>query len=221
MVAAMPWRAMSCDRKRRNSYLRSERPPVAAVGVENLVVVATADAVLVGRREATQDVKKIVEQLRGQGPRPSHPSRGGAPALGQLRKRGQRRALPGQAHHRQAGAPSCRCRCTITAPSTGSWCRAPRWSPATKRQYPLPGNQSTYIPLGARHRLENPGKIPLHLIEVQSGRLSRRGRYRPLRGQLRSELALRRNGPPLHLRPRAGALGDQTIVLDAPVLLRN
>jgi mannose-1-phosphate guanylyltransferase/mannose-6-phosphate isomerase len=50
----------------RNSYIRSEGPLVAALGVENLVVVATKDALLVSHRDACQDVKKIVEQLEGQ-----------------------------------------------------------------------------------------------------------------------------------------------------------
>ena len=51
----------------QNSYLRSEGPLIAAVGVEDLVVVATADAVLVSRKDASQDVKKIVEQLERAG----------------------------------------------------------------------------------------------------------------------------------------------------------
>ncbi len=49
----------------------------------------------------------------------------------------------------------------------------------------LSENESTYIPIGATHRIENPGKVPLHIVEVQSGILSRRGRHRALRGQLR------------------------------------
>ena len=51
----------------RNSYLRSEGPLVAAVGVEDMVVVATADAVLVSHKSASQDVKQIVEKLKAQG----------------------------------------------------------------------------------------------------------------------------------------------------------
>lgn len=50
----------------RNSYIRSEGPLVAVVGVEDLVIVATADAILVSHRDATQDVKKIVEALEAQ-----------------------------------------------------------------------------------------------------------------------------------------------------------
>src|SRR6185503_12291091 len=51
----------------RNSYLRSEGPLVAAVGVEDIVVVATQDAVLVSHKSASQDVKRIVEQLERSG----------------------------------------------------------------------------------------------------------------------------------------------------------
>jgi mannose-1-phosphate guanylyltransferase/mannose-1-phosphate guanylyltransferase/mannose-6-phosphate isomerase len=50
----------------RNCYVRSEGPLVAAVGVEDLVIVATPDAVLVSHRGATQDVKKIVDELERQ-----------------------------------------------------------------------------------------------------------------------------------------------------------
>ena len=49
----------------------------------------------------------------------------------------------------------------------------------------LTENQSVYIPLGAVHRMANPGKVPMVLIEVQTGVLSRRGRHHPLRGRLR------------------------------------
>src|SRR5471032_330211 len=66
-------------------------------------------------------------------------------------------------------APSCRCRCTITAPSTGlSSPVLPRSQMAT-RNILLTENQSTYIPLGVVHSLANPGKVPLELIEIQSG----------------------------------------------------
>jgi hypothetical protein len=50
----------------RNSYIRSEGPLVAAIGMEDIVVVATPDAVLISHRGATQDVKKIVDELERQ-----------------------------------------------------------------------------------------------------------------------------------------------------------
>ena len=54
-----------------------------------------------------------------------------------------------------------------------------------EKTFLLSENESTYIPIGATHRIENPGKVPLHIVEVQSGSLSGRGRHRALRGQLR------------------------------------
>ena len=51
----------------RNSYVRSDGPLVAALGVEDLIVVASGDAVLIARRDAVQDVKKVVEELKDRG----------------------------------------------------------------------------------------------------------------------------------------------------------
>jgi mannose-1-phosphate guanylyltransferase/mannose-6-phosphate isomerase len=154
--------------KSRNSYIRSEGPLVAAVGVENLIVVATKDAVLVAHRDAAQDVKKIVEQLEAAGgdqhihhavvhrPWGSYESVDSGERFQVKRivvKPGAKLSL--QMHHHRAehwivvsGAAQVTC---------------------DDRQFLLQENESTYIPLGARHRLENPGKVPLHLIEVQSG----------------------------------------------------
>ena len=56
-----------------------------------------------------------------------------------------------------------------TAPSTGSWWRAPRKVTVDDEVKLLTENQSVYIPLGAVHRMENPGKVPMVLIEVQTG----------------------------------------------------
>ena len=154
--------------KSRNSYIRSEGPLVAAVGVENLIVVATKDAVLVSHRDAAQDVKKIVEQLEAAGrdhhihhavvhrPWGSYESVDTGARFQVKRiivKPGAQLSL--QMHHHRAehwivvsGAAQVTC---------------------DDRQFLLQENESTYIPLGAKHRLENPGKVPLHLIEVQSG----------------------------------------------------
>ncbi|HWY61234.1 MAG TPA: mannose-1-phosphate guanylyltransferase/mannose-6-phosphate isomerase [Rhizomicrobium sp.] len=154
--------------KSRNSYIRSEGPLVAAVGVENLVVVATKDAVLVSHRDCAQDVKKIVEQLEAAGgnqhihhavvhrPWGSYESVDAGTRFQVKRiivKPGAKLSL--QMHHHRAehwvvvsGAALVTC---------------------GDKQFLLQENESTYIPLGSRHRLENPGKVPLHLIEVQSG----------------------------------------------------
>ena len=70
---------------------------------------------------------------------------------------------------RSSRARRCRCRCITTAPSTGSWSSGTARITRGEETFLLEENQSTYIPLGTKHRIENPGKIPLHIIEVQSG----------------------------------------------------
>ena len=152
----------------RNSYIRTEGPLVAALGVENLVVVATKDALLVSHRDACQDVKKIVEQLES-GKRDQHihhavvhrpwgtyESIDSGPRFQVKRivvNPGAKLSL--QMHHHRAE----------------HWIVVQGTALVTcdERKFMLNSNESTYIPLGAKHRLENPGVEPLHLIEVQSG----------------------------------------------------
>lgn len=152
----------------RNCYLRSEAGLVAAIGIEDLVVVATADAVMVAPRNRTQEVKKLVARLvgehRGEADAPStvHRPWGSFTALHNghrvqvkhiLVKPGGRLSL--QMHHHRAEH-------WIVVQGTAKIRRG-------DEDMMLTEDQSTYIPLGTAHRLENPGKIPLHLIEVQSG----------------------------------------------------
>jgi mannose-1-phosphate guanylyltransferase / mannose-6-phosphate isomerase len=154
--------------KSRGSYIRSEGPLVAAVGVENLVVVATKDAVLVCHRDSAQDVKQVVEELEAKG-RDHHiyhavvnrpwGSYEGVDAGDRFQvkriivKPGAKLSL--QMHHHRAE------HWVVVSGTALVTC--------DDRQFLLPENESTFIPQGARHRLENPGKVPLHLIEVQSG----------------------------------------------------
>jgi mannose-1-phosphate guanylyltransferase/mannose-6-phosphate isomerase len=152
----------------RNSYLRSEGPLVAAVGLEDVVVVATADAVLVSHKNASQDVKRIVEQLEQQGRelhtthrkvfRPWGSYEGidngeGFQVKHIIVNPGAKLSL--QMHHKRAE----------------HWIVVSGLAQVTcdDKVFPLKQNQSTYIPLGSRHRLENIGSEPLHLIEVQCG----------------------------------------------------
>ena len=151
-----------------NSYIRSEGPLVAVVGVENLVVVATKDAVLVSHRDATQDVKKIVAQLESQSrdhhmhhavvhrPWGSYESVDTGDRFQVKRiivKPGAKLSL--QMHHHRAE------HWIVVSGAARVTCDG--------KEFLLQENESTFIPLGAKHRLENPGKVPLHLIEVQSG----------------------------------------------------
>jgi mannose-1-phosphate guanylyltransferase / mannose-6-phosphate isomerase len=152
----------------QNCYLRSEAGLVAAVGIEDLVVVATADAVMVAPRRRAQDVRRLVTRLVEEGreeadaPPTVHRPWGSYTSLHNghrvqvkhiVVKPGGRLSL--QMHHHRAEH-------WVIVRGTGRVTRG-------DEQIMLSENQSTYIPLGTPHRLENPGKIPLHVIEVQSG----------------------------------------------------
>ncbi len=151
-----------------NSYLRSEGPLLAAVGLDDMVVVATQDAVLVTRRGTTQDVKKVVEEIERSGRHHHLHHRqvfrpwGSYDSIDNGERFQVKRIVvnPGaklslQMHHHRAE----------------HWIVVSGTAKVTcdEKVFLLRENESTYIPLGARHRLENPGSIPLHLIEVQSG----------------------------------------------------
>ncbi len=151
-----------------NSYLRSDGPFVAAVGVKDVVVVATVDAVLVAAKDSSQDVKKIVERLEKAG-RDLHVTHRkvyrpwGAYESIDSGERFQVKRItvnPGaklslQMHHKRAE------HWVVVSGTARVTC--------DDKVFPLTENQSTYIPLGSRHRLENTGSEPLQLIEVQSG----------------------------------------------------
>jgi mannose-1-phosphate guanylyltransferase/mannose-1-phosphate guanylyltransferase/mannose-6-phosphate isomerase len=152
----------------RGCYLRSEGPLVAAVGVENLIVVATPDAVLVADRRRDQDVKRVVERLRATGHAAAVQTR--------------RVYRPwGWYEGVEAGERFQVKRITVNPGAKLSLQkhihRAEHWvvvngaaEVEVDGQTRLLGeNESVYIPQGAKHRLGNPGKVPLNLIEVQSG----------------------------------------------------
>lgn len=151
-----------------NSYIRAEHRMIAAVGLENAVIVETADAVLVAHRDKVQDVRRIVDQLNASGRQESLTHRRVVRPWGSYESvdRGLRFQVkriivnPGaqlslQIHHHRAEH-------WIVVKGTAVVTNGDRESILTE-------NQSTYIPLGVPHRLRNPGKIPLELIEVQSG----------------------------------------------------
>jgi mannose-1-phosphate guanylyltransferase/mannose-6-phosphate isomerase len=141
---------------------------VSVVGVSDLVVVETPDAVLVASREKSQDVKNIVAQLgreqRGEQVlhRKVHRPWGWYDGIDQGPRHQVKRIMvkPGaslslQMHHHRAE----------------HWIVVTGTAEVTvgDKVLLLAENQSTYIPLGAKHRLRNPGKVPLEIIEVQSG----------------------------------------------------
>jgi mannose-1-phosphate guanylyltransferase/mannose-6-phosphate isomerase len=151
-----------------DSYLRSEGPLLAAVGVENLAVVATWDSVLVCAKDKAQNVKMIVERLErdDRGLHIHHPAVakpwGSYESLDRdgkfqvkhiIVKPGAKLSL--QMHHSRAE------HWVVVAGTAIVTCG--------DKVFTLQENESTFIPLGATHRLENGGAEPLHLIEVQYG----------------------------------------------------
>ena len=151
-----------------NCYLRSEHRLVVGLGVEDLVVVETDDVVLVAHRDRAQEVKAIVGRLEREGAPESKAHRkiyrpwGSYDGVTEGERWQVKRIVvnPGaslslQMHHHRAEHWIV-VQGTAVVEKDGNW--------------ELVGeNQSTYIPLGCRHRLSNPGKIPVELIEVQSG----------------------------------------------------
>jgi mannose-1-phosphate guanylyltransferase/mannose-6-phosphate isomerase len=151
-----------------SSFAHSERRLIACVGVTNVVVVETDDAVLVADRSRVQEVKSVVTRMRAlQAPeaevhrkvrRPwgyydsiDHGERFQVKRI--VVNPGGRLSL--QLHHHRAEH-------WIVVSGTALVTRG-------NDEFLLSENQSTFIPLGVTHRLENPGKLPLELIEVQSG----------------------------------------------------
>lgn len=149
-------------------YVHSTSRLVATVGLKDHVVVETKDAVLVAPKSRVQDVKRIVEKLKQQGryetslhrevfrPWGSYDSIDSGERFQVKRltvKPGASMSL--QLHHHRAEH-------WIVVSGTARITRG-------EETFLLEENQSTYIPLGTRHRIENPGRITLHMIEVQSG----------------------------------------------------
>ncbi|HGM7298986.1 TPA: mannose-1-phosphate guanylyltransferase/mannose-6-phosphate isomerase [Stenotrophomonas maltophilia] len=151
----------------RNTYAYAQRL-VALVGLDDVIVVETDDAVLVGKADRMQEVKTVVAQLKAEGRSEATWHRKvyrpwGAYDLIDNGERFQVKRItvkPGgtlslQMHHHRAEH-------WIVVSGTAEVTRG-------NEVILLSENQSTYIPLGVTHRLRNPGKLPLELIEVQSG----------------------------------------------------
>ena len=152
----------------RNCYLRSEHRLVVGLGVENLVVVETDDAVLIADRSQAQNVKTIVKQLE---------------AVGSPEGKAHRKIYRPWGHYTSVVEDSRWQVKRISVKPGASLSlqmhhhRAEHWIVVKGTavvehdgESKLIGeNQSTYIPMGCKHRLSNPGRIPLELIEVQSG----------------------------------------------------
>ncbi|MCQ0031959.1 mannose-1-phosphate guanylyltransferase/mannose-6-phosphate isomerase [Burkholderia glumae] len=152
----------------KNSYVRAEHRMVATIGINNIVVVETADAVLVVHRDHVQDVKKVVERLHASGRSESITHRRVVRPWGAYEgiDQGDRFQVK-----RIVVNPSAQLSLQMHHHRAEHWIVVKGTALVTNgdQEILLTENQSTYIPLGATHRLRNPGKIPLELIEVQSG----------------------------------------------------
>ena len=151
-----------------NSYLYSENKLIATVGIDNLIVVETKDAILVAHKDQVQDVKSIVNHLKKSGRTEHHIHREVYRPWGKydsldfgVRYQVKRITVkPGaklsiQMHHHRAEH-------WIVVSGTAKVTNGDKTILLTE-------NESTYIPIGQVHALENPGVLPLELIEVQSG----------------------------------------------------
>lgn len=152
----------------RNTFVQSENRLVATVGVDDLVVVDTGDAVLVARRGRAQEVKAVVEELT---------------------RRDHESAVFHRTVHRPWGsytvledADDCKVKRLVVRPGgilslQRHQHRSEHWTVVSgaarvrvdDRQFDLGANQTVEIPAGALHRLENPGDDEVHIIEVQTG----------------------------------------------------
>jgi mannose-1-phosphate guanylyltransferase/mannose-6-phosphate isomerase len=151
-----------------NCLVRSEGRFISALGVRDLVIVETDDALLVAERGRAEDVKEIVESLERRA-RTEHVSHrrvyrpwGYYESIDAGDRFQVKRIMvkPGEAlslqmHHHRAEH-------WVVVSGTAKVTRG-------EQKILVSENESTYIPIGEKHRLENPGKVPLYLIEVQSG----------------------------------------------------
>jgi mannose-1-phosphate guanylyltransferase/mannose-6-phosphate isomerase len=153
----------------RNCFVRgADRRLVAALGLEDIVIVDTPDAVLVAPRDRVQDVKRLVDKIKSDGRqehifhRKVYRPWGSYDSI-DMGERFQVKRItvkPGaslslQKHHHRAE----------------HWVIVSGTAEVTRNDevFLVAENESTFLPLGAVHRLRNPGKVPLELIEVQSG----------------------------------------------------
>ena len=151
-----------------NTYVRSDKKLIATVGVDNLVITESDDAILVAAKDRVQDVKKIVERLKAENRTEA-----------KLHRKVYR---PWGAYDSIDSGERFQVKRITVKPGAKlslqkHYHRAEHWVVVKgtalvtngDQEVLLTENQSTYIPIGAVHRLENPGRFDLELIEVQSG----------------------------------------------------
>lgn len=151
-----------------NCYLRAEHRLLAAIGLDHHIVIETPDAVLVAHQDQVQDVKKIVATLKA-----NH-----RPEADLHRKVyrpwGYYETIEAESRYQVKHItvnPGASLSLQLHYHRSEHWVVVKGTARITRGEeiFIISENQSTYIPLGTKHRLENPGKLPLEIIEVQSG----------------------------------------------------
>ncbi|MEQ8664769.1 MAG: mannose-1-phosphate guanylyltransferase/mannose-6-phosphate isomerase [Rhodospirillales bacterium] len=161
-------RGQAITRNTRNTMIMTDGTLVAALGLENVVVVVTDDSVLVADLEGASDVESVLEEVAALG--------------GEQHLFHSTIYRPWGSFHTLANGPRFQVKEIVVNPGASislqkHFHRAEHWVVVEgtakircgEREFVLQENESTYIPLGEIHRLSNPGKIPVRLIEVQSG----------------------------------------------------
>jgi mannose-1-phosphate guanylyltransferase/mannose-6-phosphate isomerase len=153
----------------KNSLIRSEKRLVAAIGVEDLCVIETADAILISRNDQTQRVREVVDALHGKGAS-EHVSH-----VKVNRPWGSYSVLEEDDNafkiKRIVVQPGAKLSLQSHSHRSEHWVVVSGSATVTNGDeiITVQKNQSTYIPMGTKHRLENRGKIPLHIVEIQVG----------------------------------------------------
>jgi len=152
----------------RGSLLIGQRRMLAAVGLEDVIVIETADAVLAAHKDHVQDVKELVERLK---------------ADNRIEQQDHRRVHRPWGHYeivdsgdrfqvkRLTVNPGASLSLQVHRHRAEHWVVVKGTARVTKddETLTLNENESAYVPIGAKHRLENPGDVPLEIVEVQSG----------------------------------------------------
>ena len=152
----------------KNSYIKSDQRLIVANGIENLIIVETNDAILISSKDETQKIKSIVKNLI---------------EMGFSEAKQHRRIFRPWGNYisvaedsrwqvkRIEVKPSCQLSLQMHHHRAEHWVVVKGLAKVMidDEEFLLKKNQSTFIPLGSKHRLTNPGKLPLVLIEVQSG----------------------------------------------------
>ncbi|MCC4958084.1 mannose-1-phosphate guanylyltransferase/mannose-6-phosphate isomerase [Klebsiella pneumoniae] len=151
-----------------NCYINTQEKLVSAVGVENLVIVNTKDAILVIDKSQVQDVKKVVEYLKKHERREYRLHRESYSPWGRNDKVV---STPSYNVNRVTVKPGGKFSLQMHHHRVEHWVVLSGTARVTlnDQTFLLTENQSTFIPIGATHMLENPGKIPLEILEIQSG----------------------------------------------------